>query len=268
MTNDQIYLRACRDGDIETVKKMMVYRNNKTVFDGLFDAIRDNQCEIVTYLIENGVQVDIVDKDSWTPLIIASFYGYNNLVKLLIDNNANLDLQDRIGSTALIIASKNGRTEIVNLLCENKASIDLQDKDGKSALMWASYYNNIKEAHSLIDNGASIELRNEDYMNSFDYAFLRENLDIAYLLDQDFMDKQDKNGNTKVMLACQNKIEKQLMFFYEKGANFYLKNNYGESAIDILIRHDDLSEQLHAFKEKILLEHSIDENTDDYGLSL
>ena len=51
-------------------------------------------------LIENGADLNKVDKWGWTPLMMASHQGYEDIVKLLVDNGADIDVADRFGKKA------------------------------------------------------------------------------------------------------------------------------------------------------------------------
>lgn len=67
------------------------------------------------------------------------------------------------------------------------------------------------------------------------------------------------------MNSCLNKDEKMILFLFDNGADFHVKNNKGETAISILKRKRNLSPEIQALKEKIILEQQI-ENAN--GISL
>ena len=49
---------------------------------------------MVDLLIENGADINDMDKNGYTPLLIASWYGNEEVVKKLIDNRANIDYSE------------------------------------------------------------------------------------------------------------------------------------------------------------------------------
>jgi hypothetical protein len=53
-----------------------------------------------------------------TPLMIASFYGFENVVKSLLIAGASVDIQDEHGQTALMIAEARNHDNIVKLIKE------------------------------------------------------------------------------------------------------------------------------------------------------
>jgi len=81
-------------------------------------------------------------KDSYgkTELIIASHYGYKDIVKLLLDKGADPNIQDNNGQTALMYASSFGHKDIVELLLDRDADTNLKDNNGYTAMTCAIKY--------------------------------------------------------------------------------------------------------------------------------
>ena len=63
----------------------------------------------ISYLLQQGEDVDARDHYRWTPLHYAA--GYNNLqtVKLLVDSGANIKANDIQGNNALVFAAENSK---------------------------------------------------------------------------------------------------------------------------------------------------------------
>lgn len=55
--------------------------------DRLIKAVKENNVEEAKYFISIGA-VPTCEKDGWTPLLIASMNGHEEIVRLLIKNNA------------------------------------------------------------------------------------------------------------------------------------------------------------------------------------
>lgn len=68
------------------------------------------------------------------------------------------------------------------------------------------------------------------------------------------INQQDKNGNTPIIISCLNCDDKSILNLHNRYADFFIKNNADQSAIDILIDSVDLPAELASLKEKILLE--------------
>jgi len=70
----------------------------------------NDQCDIqrALALIKNGADVNLVDKNGDTALIIAVRYGHKAIPQALIDSGANVDATDQYGNTAFFYAERNG----------------------------------------------------------------------------------------------------------------------------------------------------------------
>jgi len=91
----------------------------------------------VKVLINNGADVNIIDKNKNTALMRASRFGFENIVKLLINKGALVNLQNNLGNTALILAAKYSNISCVDLLLKNNADINIKNNLNKTALMLA-----------------------------------------------------------------------------------------------------------------------------------
>merc|ERR1712166_1077028 len=87
--SNQRLVGAAKDGDIWTVKELL--KANTDV---------------------NGVN----NQEGTTALMMASFNGHEEVVKVLLKAKAKVDLQNMYGNTALMAASAHGHKEVVKLL--------------------------------------------------------------------------------------------------------------------------------------------------------
>ena len=62
--------------------------------------------EIVEELIKAGANLNVVGINGFTPILLASHEGYNDIVKKLIQANVDLDTRDDFGDSVLIIESR------------------------------------------------------------------------------------------------------------------------------------------------------------------
>lgn len=60
--------------------------------------------------------INHLNKNGWTPLIYACYYGHYNVVKLLIDYHVDINMKSHYGYTALYRSCNAGRYEVVELL--------------------------------------------------------------------------------------------------------------------------------------------------------
>ena len=154
----------------------------------LITAVSENKIAVVALLLENGADVNFIDRGlNWrTPLM--SIQGDNvDIAKLLIEKGANLNLRDRYQDTALTYAIRNRNFNIIKLLIRHGAdvnTIDIYDISPLSEVLrsyeLALKYNNpvIKSKmyeiiELLIQNGARLypyqllDLKYQDQLNIY-----------------------------------------------------------------------------------------------------
>lgn len=150
-------------------------------------------------------------------------YNFEWIIKLI---NFDINYQDKEGNTLLMISAWTYSESIVKLLIKKGANLDITNNEGYTAARFAEFINRGHIVELLINEGADANI-------------------------------QDTEGNTLLIQLCKKKNEDRILFAYEHGANFYLKNNLGESSLDILEKQLELSGKLQSLKEKILLEQFV-----------
>lgn len=79
-------------------------------------AVWANQLDMVPWLLNNEININVVDGMNWTPLMIASYLGHTDIVKILKKKGANTDLKENHGWTALDLATLYHHEGIIELL--------------------------------------------------------------------------------------------------------------------------------------------------------
>jgi len=80
-------------------------------------AITYGNIEMVTYMIEHGIDVNFTQRRSrFSPLMAATCYGRVEVAKLLIDNGAKKDAIDSKGISVIDFARKMNKKSILKLL--------------------------------------------------------------------------------------------------------------------------------------------------------
>ena len=108
----------------------------------------------VRQFIEKGAGIDNRNKEGWTTLIYASYYGNLPLVKILVSRGAKLDTQNNEGWTALIYAAYCGHDEIAKYLVNQGANVDLINQYGYSAMGYAQQFQHTALVDFLAAHGA------------------------------------------------------------------------------------------------------------------
>ncbi|XP_019616149.1 PREDICTED: ankyrin repeat domain-containing protein 2-like [Branchiostoma belcheri] len=124
------FLRAARDGDVETVRRSLekgVDVNIKSITTdgdtGLHVACREGHVKVVELLIKNQADLNVANKDGDTGLHVACREGHVKVVELLIKNQADLNVANKTGDTGLHVACSGGHDKVAELLIRNRADL-------------------------------------------------------------------------------------------------------------------------------------------------
>lgn len=143
MSKEDLF-HALEIGDLSTVKSLMP---SKFPTDTIFKIMREFGSHSFP--------------QNHTALMIASKYGYLEMVKYLVEKGADVNERHLLDYwTALMFASGADHLNIVKYLVEHGAELDLQDARGYTALMWArGHFDIIKY---LVEKGADVTLRDSN----------------------------------------------------------------------------------------------------------
>jgi len=113
--------------------------------------------DLETFLLNKGATVDVsVNSLLWTPLasMVTKQEDKKNLqhTHLLLQLGANVNHLDINGRTPLMLACSMGRLESIKMLLNNYADINKVDNFGWSALMFGVYYNHYDTVSFLLEN--------------------------------------------------------------------------------------------------------------------
>ena len=100
---------------------------------------------MVSFLLENGADVDDRDLIDQTPLIVASQHGCKNIVELLLNAGSNITHKNQQGETALLTATQEGHIDVVKILLDAGADVNEPNAEGETPLMIAIKLRHKKE---------------------------------------------------------------------------------------------------------------------------
>ena len=95
--------------------------------------VEEKRLEIIKFLVEKDADINIKDKQGWTPLIWASWSGMDKIVDFLIKKGADINAKTDKGWTALMASSLRGYDKVVKILIDNNANKLEKNNEGKSA---------------------------------------------------------------------------------------------------------------------------------------
>lgn len=151
----------------------------------LMNAVNKNDVGQVRALIAQGVNVSEMDAKGDSPLIIAAYKGYTEIVKLLLVAGADVGALDPgMKATALHAASYAGHADAAQLLIQYGIDIDKQGPyNGYTALHDAIWQNNIEVARVLIDAGANLEIKSNNGETPLAFAHMKRHKEIAAMIE-------------------------------------------------------------------------------------
>ena len=179
-------------------------------FDDLSKASAEKDIDMMTELLDGGLNVDVQPED--TPV------------------------------TALIMAcSYPGYEEVVSLLISKEADVNFRGKGGKTPLMWAAG-NSYKSTKLLLENGADVKAKADDGMTAFIQATLgvqsnRVTTDVMDILLKNGADinaattGKNVSGWTALLFATVNGDEELVDYLLRNGAFVNHTSDEGQSAL-------------------------------------
>ncbi len=225
--------------------------------------ILDNKLKLQEFIEKKKADINVVDNNGNTPLLIASKYGIFQCIQFLIEKNIKIDHINKLGNTPLLEASENGHIECVKLLIEKGADVNYSNKIGITPLIKASIYNHIECVKILIESGADINHPNKNGNTSLLIASSRGNINCLKLLIGKGADINyvNNDGNTSLLEAFRNNYIECIKLLIEKGANVKHSDNKNFTTLWWASRYGHINYVKFLLEKGIAVDHA---NTDRY----
>jgi len=143
MANDVDIFTAAREGDNTAIKSYVQQGGNINItnaksYTPFILATYYGQSQVLETLIHLGADACAVDNKGSNAFMGVAFKGHQQVAKWLLKNTAcNVNHQNYAGQTALMMASLFGREDIIRLLLEHGANRSLQDNQGNTSIKLA-----------------------------------------------------------------------------------------------------------------------------------
>ena len=159
---------------------------------------------IVKQLLEQGVEVDCRNRSGITPLISAARYGHENVVSSLIKAGASLEARNNKLITPLALAAKYGHEHVVRVLIKEGALLEASSRFTDGPLTLAARRVHVGVIQILLEAGTSIEARSSrHYTPLMEAAYAGWYLAVKELLNSGAQKAaRSRNGETASMLAA------------------------------------------------------------------
>ncbi|KAK6492048.1 transient receptor potential cation channel subfamily A member 1-like [Huso huso] len=228
---------ACMQGATEAVKLMLSTYNGGqdvvNIVDGahqtlLHKATMFDHVELVEYLLMKGANIDSLDCESHSPLLLATTCGAWLTVELLIQKGANVKLKDSCGCNFLHLAvqqPKGLKNISEDILQDVRELLNDEDNEGCIPLHYACRLGIQESVTNMLGLKVSLHLKSKDKKSSLHFAagFGRFNTChqlLESMTDSRLLNEGDEKGMTPLHLAAQNGHIKVVELLLRKGALF------------------------------------------------
>jgi ankyrin repeat protein len=204
------------------------------------DLCEDPYLDQVSFLLEQGGDVDAQDNYYLSPLHIASSRGMPKVVKLLLEHGASVHVRNNQGQTPLHrslgepdFMFQARYFDVIRLLLAHGVDVDAQDNNCSTPLHMASCVRSLRAVLMLLGHGANVHARNNHGETPLHEAMTRrvhkprdEHFDVIRLLlaHSADLDAQDNEGSTPLHIASYKGTFKDVQILLERGANVHSKS--------------------------------------------
>ena len=162
-------LLACGMAQTETIKLLLKAQSDMNIADTHGDASLHTAVaagcsnETLQEIIDNGGDVNAVNKRGRTPLLLSCFYGQMDNIWVLLGAGAEPHIADEEGVSCLHAAIDGyWSKDTLQALIEHGAHIDAKSKDGTNALLSACGRGQSESAEFLLEAGADVNVVRPD----------------------------------------------------------------------------------------------------------
>nr|BCR37383.1 transient receptor potential cation channel subfamily A member 1 isoform 277V [Buergeria buergeri] len=189
----------------------------------LFDHV-----DLAEYLISMGANIDSVDNEMRTPLLLATSCSAWKIVNLLLEKGANLKLVDNYGRNFLhLTVLQPGGLKNINAEILQREDIKLlvsdEDADGCTPLHYACRHGVPNSVSNLMGLNVSLYSKSKDKRSALHFAasYGRYNTCdrlLRFASDARLLNDADERGMTPLHMAAQNGHDRIVFLLLKKGA--------------------------------------------------
>jgi uncharacterized protein len=151
--------------------------------DAFFRAINIGDSASVQRGLRQGIDVNVLDPEGHTPLMLASFEGHASMVDVLIQAGAKIDQRDSMQRTALFYAASGTNVESVDSLLRAGADVNVKDgQEGWTPIMVAASEGHPAVVQKLLEKNPELLLRDVDGDSALDFAVQKGHREVVELL--------------------------------------------------------------------------------------
>lgn len=242
---------AAHRGDTDKVKALLSQgldvnkKGHEYGKTALMYAVEAGYCEIAQMLLDKGADVNIVDNNGQTALMLGVRWfayakendtKYAQIIQLLLDKGANINAQDNDGKTALMYMvnalnsfSPDAHVRVKSLLTAG-ADVYMKDKAGETAITYALERNLVDVLEIFKNNGIKSSSTGNVDLEFLSAVAMRDLNAVKKLLDQNVnINTRDERNNTALILAARGGYLDIVSLLLDKKADVEAK--YGKTKL-------------------------------------
>jgi len=212
--NEKTLLDAARSGNLQSLQYFLstddcdINKSEPILGNtALHLAVSNNHLPFVQILLQNKeINVDIVNRNGSSPLLLAIDYGHSALVRLLISAGASVKQADKQGFTALHKAVLTGNMEILRfLVASDKSALDAPTAEQRlTPLHQAAFHGKTAAMKILLAADALVSPLSSNGTTPLHMAALKNHPKAMSLLLRKGADPdvQDNHKRTPLHYAC------------------------------------------------------------------
>jgi ankyrin repeat protein len=147
-------------------------------------------------LIQEGANINEVDRNGITPLMHSIWERKTETTKTLIKMGADINIQDKNGDSALHVAVYNCDASMAKILIDNGADVNAKTNSGVTALHYAAQCKEPEVTKILIENGADASIKNNDGQTALKYATDYKMIDNIILIRTRYEGNDDQTSSS------------------------------------------------------------------------
>jgi ankyrin repeat protein len=259
-------------------RRANVNAQNKEGESALHLAVRNNQSDIGTLLLDSGADIFLVNARGETPLFLtfyaraesqrgpreirmfmltpavmsardslgntvlhyATQWRIDSVIPVVIERGANTEAVNISGETPLFIAAKANAPSTVRALLQAGASLTVRDSLGNTALHTAVRSNAPQAVETLLDSRINI-----DAYNLYGQTPLHDAVRLGLYDTQSILvrrganvEVRDNEGNTPLLLAVRTGNFRLVEHLAASGSDINTRNNNGDTALHMAVRDE------------------------------
>ncbi|CAG9858438.1 unnamed protein product [Phyllotreta striolata] len=239
-------LDAIREEDFEKLTSIIASNSIDLQFkledfnDGnlLHYASHKGLLRICHILISMGSEINEIDKEQNTPLMLAIIAHKMDVVQYLVHVGANIAVKGTDGMTALHVSAKCGNLDACRILLEASSSfkdfINCRDDGGWTPLVWGCENGFAEIVEFLLSKGADPKLRDVEHNEALHWASFSGCSHIVELLVNRGADVNTVNahGESPLHIAAREDRYNCVIVLLARRANVYLVNKNNETPLN------------------------------------